>query len=166
MAYRLTRDEAHWRMLRELCIALRIGEIGRFAELANEHKRRQLRFDTGQDDWRVIYALLELHRAVKDKAILRLACQIADNILERQTKTGLFPLNQRQYARTGTEEPLAILHLAAAIDGKESLLPPAIFDNRFFHCDYHGPMKAHQRKRRDSRTYDHLVFYGTRGRVH
>jgi len=160
MAYRLTRDEAHWRMARELCISLRLGEIGRFAEFANDNNRRQLRFDTDQDDWLAIYALLELYRATKDKAILRFACHISDNIIETQTETGLFPHYPRQYARTGAEEPLAIMHLAAAIDGKDSLLPRPMFDRRAFHSPYHGELKPHQRKRRDTRTYDHLVFYG------
>ena len=31
---------------------------------------------------------------------------------------------------------------------------------RFFHCEYHGPLEEHQKKRADSRTYDHLVYYG------
>jgi len=155
MAYRLTRDEDHWCMLRELCILLRLGDIGRTPDA-----QRQFRFDTNQDQWQMIYALLELHRATKDKEMLRLSCHIADNILERQTKTGLFPLNNRQYARTGAEEPLAIMHLVAAIDGKGSLLPPAVYHAHGFFCEYHGDLKPHQRKRRDRRSTDQQVFYG------
>ncbi len=71
-----------------------------------------------------------------------------------------FPARGREYARTGDEVPLALLHLAAALEGKRSLLPQAIFDYRFFHCEFHGPLEKKQEKRADARTYDDLVFYG------
>lgn len=58
---------------------------------------------------------------------------------------------------TGDEAPL---HLAAAIEGKRSLLATAVYDSRFFHCEYDGKLEKHQQKRADKRTYDHLVFYG------
>jgi hypothetical protein len=77
-----------------------------------------------------------------------------------QTPTGLFPRSGREWARTGDEIPLAILHVAAASMNKSSLLPQPIFDSRFFHCEYHGQLEKHQEKRSDKRTYDHLVFYG------
>ncbi len=112
------------------------------------------------NNWQTIYALLELYRATDDRTLLQLACHIADNILTMQTETGLFPRPGRVWARTGDEIPLALLHLAAAINGKSSSLPPAVFDSRFFHCEYHGQLDKHQQKRADKRTYDNLVFYG------
>jgi len=51
--------------------------------------------------------------------------------------------------------------LAAAIDGKSKLMPRPLFDRRFFHCEYHGPLEKHQQKRADKRTYDNLVFFGS-----
>ena len=155
LAYRLTRDQAHWRMLRRIARHFGFGDIG---QPGGAHM--SLRLDTAHKSWQSIYALLELYRATNDRAILRLACGIADNILETQASTGMFPRPGREYARTGDEAPLAILHLAAAIDGKSSLLPPPAFDSRFFHCEYHGDLQEHQRKRADNRTYDNLVFYG------
>jgi hypothetical protein len=121
---------------------------------------RAINRNTDNSDWRVIYALLELYRATADRAVLRLACRVGDNILRSQAETGLFPRPGRHYARTGDERPLALLHLAAAIDGKQSLMPQPIYDSRFFHCEYHGQLDASQQKRADKRTYDHLVFYG------
>jgi hypothetical protein len=111
-------------------------------------------------DWRLIYGLLELHRATKDSRLLRLARRIGDNILATQSKTGLFPRSGRKYARTGDEAPLAILHLAGAIEGKSRRLPQPILDARFFHCLYYGKLDEHQKKRSDWRTYDSKVFYG------
>ena len=154
-AYRLTEDEAHWQMVRELARQLGLGELGQ-----PSGEERLLDLDANSNDWRLIYALLELYDVNRDRHILRSACRIADNILNGQTPTGLFPRPGREYARTGDEAPLAILHLAAAIEGKRRLLPPAAFDRRFFHCEYHGRLEKHQQKRADSRTYDNLVFFG------
>jgi len=109
----------------------------------------------------MIYALLELYRARDDHSMLRLACRVADNLLKLQKETGLFPRPEREYARTGDEIPLALLHLVAALEGKSDKIPQPIFDSRFFHCEYHGELDERQQKRADKRTYDNLVFYGS-----
>jgi pectate lyase len=157
LAYRLTSDETHWQMLRRLARSLSLGEVGGL-----QGSGRALRFSTDSQDWRYIYALLELHQASQDRQFLRLASRIADNILSMQTATGLFPRPGREWARTGDEIPLALLHLAAAVAGKSEQMPAPIRDSRFFHCEYHGPLEAHQQKRADKRTYDDLVYYGGR----
>jgi pectate lyase len=154
MAYRLTGGESHWRMARTIAAAMDLGDLG---EAGGKEALRQ---DTPNGDWQAIYALLELHRASGDEALLRLACRVGDNVLKMQSASGLFPRPGRVYARTGDEAPLALLHLAATIDGRQSLLPRPIYDSRFFHCVYDGPLEPHQQKRADARTYDHLVFYG------
>ncbi len=154
-AYRLTRDEAHWRMVGELLGRLGLGKAG-----PPDATRRDLRLDTRSTDWRAIYALLDLHEATGDRAFLRLAARIADNIVATRSPTGLFPRPGRDYARTGDEAPLAVLHVVAALRGKRSAMPRAVYDSRFFHCEYHGPLAKHQQKRADKRTYDNLVFYG------
>ena len=146
MAYRLTRDEELLQIARRIAHGLGLGNLDQP--------------DTDCNDWRAIYALLELHRATERPELLRLACRVADNLLKTQTPTGLFPRPARPYARTGDEIPLALLHLAATLDGRQSKLPQPVFDRRFFHCEYHGPLEKYQQKRDDKRTYDHLVFYG------
>lgn len=155
LAYRLTHDEAHWQITQALGKQLGLGRLG-----PPDGRQWALELDTNCDDWRLIYALLELHAAVHDPRLLNLARRIADNILKTQTTTGLFPRAGRKHARTGDEIPLAILHLAAALEGKRESIPAAAFDRRFFHCEYQGELEAHQRKRADKRTYDHLVFFG------
>ena len=154
MAYRLTGDEAHWQVARQIARTLSLGDLGR-ADGA-----RSLQPQTAHADWRTLYALLELHRATGDAALLRLARRVGDNVLKTQAASGLFPRPGRIYARTGDEAPLALLHLAAALAGRQARMPPPIYDSRFFHCEYHGRLAKHQRKRADSRTYDSLVFYG------
>ncbi|MDT8299931.1 MAG: hypothetical protein RQ760_00515 [Sedimentisphaerales bacterium] len=155
IAFRLTSDPTHWQMVRNILRQFNLGDIGRPDGIISAVK-----YNNDHSDWRTIYALLELHQATNDAKFLRLACSIADNILSMQTPTGLFPRPGRQWARTGDEIPLALLHLAAAIKGKGSLLPQPILDSRFFHCEYHGQLEKHQQKRADKRTYDHMVFYG------
>ena len=155
LAYRLTRDDAHWQMAREILKHFGLGDIGQADGVG-----RSLDLNTKHSDWRTVYALLDLYRATNDRTLLAEACRIADNLLTLQVKTGLFPRSGWKYARTGDEIPLAILHLAAVLQDQESEMPPPAFDTRFLHAQYTAPLKDHQKKRADSRTYDHLVFYG------
>ena len=143
-------------MLRQLTRTMGMGDIG-----SSSGEGQAPKLDTENADWRLIYALLELHRATGNRSTLRMARSIADNLLKLQTSTGLFPRSQREYARTGDEIPLALLHLAAALEGKSDKMPPPVFDSRFFHCEYHGELDEHQQKRADKRTYDNYVFYGS-----
>jgi hypothetical protein len=78
-----------------------------------------------------------------------------------QTAAGLFPRPGRDWAQTGDEIPLALLHLAASLADKSDQMSPPIRDSRFFHCEYHGPLEEHQKKHDDKRTYDDLVYYGS-----
>jgi pectate lyase len=155
LAYRLTRDTTHWDMARQLAQTLGLGDIGK-----PRAAKRQLQFDTSKEDWHLLYALLELARATHDRNFLKLACCVADNCLKRQTRTGLFPRPGRVYARTGDEVPLAMLHLASALDDRESLLPPPMLDNAFFHCQFDGAPGWQAPGINDKRTYDGTVFYG------
>jgi pectate lyase len=142
-------------MVRELARRFRLGEVGQPAGA-----ERALKLDSDAQDWRVLYALLELNRATSDRSFLPVACRIADNLLQLQAKSGLFPRRGRAYARTGDEIPLAVLHLAATLLGRKNVLPSPKFDGRFFHCEYDGPLAEYQKKRADKRTYDNNVFYG------
>jgi len=155
-AYRLTRDKAHWTMVRQLAESLGVGDIGQPTS-----KRRKLVFDAGASDWRLIYSLLELATATGDRSFLKLACRVSDNLLQTQSQTGLFPRSGYDYARTGDEIPLAILHLAATLEGKESLMPPPMLDNAFSHAEYEGFAVPQKPGIVDHRTYDGRVFYGS-----
>jgi pectate lyase len=155
LACRLTGDEAHWKMVRELAEALNLGDIGKPRATS-----RRLDYETTAEDWHYIYALLELATVTNDRQFLKLAERVADNCLKRQTRTGLFPRAGRLYARTGDEMPLAILHLAAALSGRESAMPPAMLDNAFFHCEFDGVAGWKAPGVNDKRTYDTTVFYG------
>lgn len=152
MAYRLSKDPWIWRMTAETGQQLGLGDFD---------QPDRMTASPPEADWRLIYGLLELHRATGHDVFLRRACQVADALLETQTETGLFPQPGRLYSRTGNETPLALLHLAAALDGQREQMPQPVFDFRFFHCEFHGELEEHQQKRYDNRTYDQYVFYGS-----
>ncbi len=156
LAYRLTRDKAHWTMARHLAEALELGDIGKPGA-----KQRKLQFDTTAADWRLVYSLLELATATGDRNFLKLASRVGDNLLQMQSKTGLFPRADYDYARTGDEIPLAVLHLAAALESKQSLMPPPMLDNAFFHAEFEGFVVRQKPGIVDHRTYDGTVFHGS-----
>ena len=140
---------------------------------------------TTSTDTDVLYGLLDLYHATKQPHFLRIAAKIGDNLIARQSASGLFPRPAppprrpgtagshaaipgvvqpaRVYARTGDEIPLALLHLGAAIAGKSDAMPRPMRDEQYFHCPFHGPLQPFQKKRDDTRTYDWLVFYGVDG---
>ncbi len=155
MAYRLQPDQDLRRMVCEIGEQLGLGD---FNSLKNNKSIGSIQIEN--QDWCAIYGLLELYQATENKAYLHVASKIADHLLEKQSDTGLFPNSGRNYARSGDEVPLALLHLAAAIENRQDELPQPMFDRRFFHCEFHGDLEEHQQKRADKRTYDHLVFYG------
>jgi pectate lyase len=152
LAYRLTGDAEHKRMVDKLGSQLGLWR----AEVAGKPAE-----SIECCDWRTIYAMLELADAADDDRYLKLACLVGDNLLKAQAGSGLFPRPGREYARTGDDIPLALLHLAAALSGRRDAVPAAVFDRRFFHCEYHGELEEYQKKRADARTYDHYVFYGS-----
>ena len=155
LAYRLSQDDMHWNRLRQMAKAMGLGDLG-----LSTGGESSVNLETPSRDWQLIYGLLELHRASQCQALLKLATRIADNCLAFQDASGLFPRPGRVHARTGDDIPLALLHLAAALEGKAEQMPVPCFDRRFFHCEFHGDLKDHQRKRADKRTYDSNVFYG------
>ena len=163
MAYRISQDKFYWNMIRKCGKSMDIGDIGQ-----PNGKEQALNFDTDKRAFRLIYMLLELYRAEADSSMLRLACRVADNMLNLQTKTGLFPRPGRNYCRTGSEIPLALLHLVSVLDGKIDKMPqPPTCDSRFFHCQYAGEwpeelkkLKAERMKSYpDKRIYDSQIFY-------
>lgn len=155
LAWRLTREREHWAMLQHLFRSMTLGELGE-----PDGRGRALLANTSSTSSTLIYALLELHDSVRDGSMLRLAARIGDNLLALQSATGLFPRRDREWARTGDDIPLALLHLAAALEGRRDRIPPAAIDNQFFHAVYYGELEPHQKKRGDERTQDSLVYYG------
>jgi pectate lyase len=151
-AYRLTHDGDHWRMVRNLVKQFDLGDPGQ-----SGGQERALNLKTGSASWPFLYAMLELHEATGDDSFLRLATRIGDNIIASQAPSGLFPARSGgEFGRTGDERPLALLHLAGAIDGKHDRIPAPAVDNRFFHAQYHENWKPGEKRR--GRIYDGRLY--------
>jgi hypothetical protein len=162
-AVRLTSDETARDMVKQLGNTLGLGAMG-IEDVAAADAQGADEVRTSTSSWRLIYALLELAEsdayADSRAQLMRRAGEIGVRLIKMQTQSGLFPRPGRDWARTGDEIPLALLHLAAALDGFADKLPPPTYDTRFFHCEYDAPLQPHQEKRGDARTYDHYVYYG------
>jgi len=156
-AYRLTKDPAHWDLLRKVCAKLTFGDIG-----SPNGEGRRLRLTCGWTDFMLIYAFLELQRATGDEKFVKMASRIGDNILARRTRTTCLP-KEFVYVRTGDESVLALLHLAAARAGKSTLIPRPARDQQYFHCAYDGaPKRQVGPDQWDQRTWDSLAIYNKR----
>ncbi len=169
LAYRLSEQPVYWDMSRQIMQSLGFGDPGepdgrghqlRLDEELAEEMARQTAGDNWSQTAYALYALLELYQATGNQHFQDVAIGIGNGLLVRQTATGLFPRGERQWARTGDEIPLALLHLAAALEGQRAQLPRASIDSSTFHVRYTGHLQPHQRKPGDARTTDGRVFYG------
>jgi pectate lyase len=156
-AYRLTKDPAHWALLRKVCSKLTFGDIG-----SPDGGGRRMRFTCGWTDYALIYGFLELWHATGDESFLAMASRIGDNILSHRTQATCLP-KEFVYVRTGDESVLALLHVAAARQGKSRMIPRPARDQQYFHCA-HDEATSRQvgPDRWDQRTWDHLAIYSQR----
>ncbi|HUV64343.1 MAG TPA: ankyrin repeat domain-containing protein [Sedimentisphaerales bacterium] len=154
-AYRLTRDPAHWKLLRSVWRGFDLGDLGTEAG-----DGRHLNYELKATSNPFLYACLDLHTATKDKAFLMLARQVADNILTARTQDRCLP-KDCFYVRTGDEAMLAVLHLAAALQGKSHKIPQPKVDRQYFHCAFSDAVGS-GRTETDARVWDEPLFYGKR----
>lgn len=118
-AYRLTKDRDLWEMVRSMMKGLQLGDPGAFPGTSSG-----LNMDTDNSDPNTIFALLELSRAIDDPGFLQFAEVIGSNILTRSFHNGFFLSDKDQtIANFDTVEPLALLSLEAALQGKPELIP-------------------------------------------
>ncbi len=147
----------HWLLLRKVCLSRGFGDIG----LPNG-KGRKLNLRCGWTSFQLVYAFLELYRATADRQFLQMAARIGDNILSRRTDDRCFP-KEYVYVRTGDESVLALLHLAAALAGRYTLVPPPRQDQQYFHCAFDGaPKRQVGPDKYDQRTWDSRAIYNRR----
>ena len=126
-AYRESESEICWETARSIADGLGLGDIG--AETGNG-----IDLSPGHEhaDYRGLYGLLELFEATGDDTYLDAATAIGEGIIDRYYENGLFVAadgvdiqgsyddrtfsNDARIAITGDKNPLALLHLAAAIE--------------------------------------------------
>ena len=147
LGHRLSRDPYLWEMARNIARGNGWGDIG-----ASTNAVPHLTLGETEDDPRLLFALLELHRASGQAAFLDRAGTLGDNIVRRRTRNGWFvPDSRHLYARLANDESQALLHLVAARQGRPGVVPAFTGAEPFFHAEY-GAAKG--------RVYDSANLYG------
>ena len=132
LAFRLSRDEFLWQMARNIARGNGWGDIGGLPK-----PDPTMRIPTNHSDPRLLFALLELHRATQNSAFLESAETIGKNILKQRIRNGWFVRSQRHvYCRLANDESQALLHLAAALMGSPEMIPAFTGAEPFFHAEY------------------------------
>ena len=112
--YFLDRDTS---IVRSIWRGLGLGDPG------TQHSR-DLNWKTDNSSPYVIFALLERYKVTGDKATLRLAEKVADNLLKRSFHKGFFVRDEKStIAEFDAIEPLALLALEAALKGEPEKVP-------------------------------------------
>jgi len=119
VAYRTTGDEFMWEMVRDIVLGNDFGDIGETPAHTPE-----LQTNTTFSHAYGVFGFLELYAKTKNPAYLEMARRIGDNILSSQFHKGFFvPSKRHIYTRFDCFEPLALLHLEAAMKSKIGSVP-------------------------------------------
>jgi pectate lyase len=100
-----------------------------------------------------IFGYLELYRKTKDRVYLKSAERVGDNILATRFHKGYFtPGKNYLFAKFDRVEPLALLHLAAAMQNRLGLVPAYVGGAGFFAAAYGS----------EGHKYDEFLYRPTR----
>jgi pectate lyase len=147
LAFRLSGDTFLWEMARNIARGNGWGDIG-----ASPKASPKLELSDAPSDPRLLFALLELHRASGNTAFLKQAAAIGQSILQQRVHDGWFVPSQRHiFCRVANDESQALLHLAAALKSQPEAVPPFTGAQPFFHAEY-GTSTG--------RVYDSADIYG------
>jgi hypothetical protein len=119
IVYSATGDDFMWQMVRDIALGNGFGDIGETPAHAV-----QLQIETNCSSVYGLLGFLELYARTDRPAYLEMAQHIADNVLLNQFHRGFFvPSRKHIYTRFDCFEPLALLHLYAAIKHKTGSVP-------------------------------------------
>ena len=113
-AYRVADEDVLWETARHIGRGIGLGDIGgddAAITSANDGA-----------DYRILFGLLELYRATGEETYLRAAVQRGEELIDTRFEDGYFMFDP-DVSVVGSHVPLALLHLAAAIDGVEETIP-------------------------------------------
>ncbi|MHC4682500.1 MAG: hypothetical protein ACYTEK_27915 [Planctomycetota bacterium] len=145
LAWRITGDAFMWEMARNIGRGNNFGDIG-----ATSDAEPQLKINSNCSDYPALLGFLELHRKTGKTTYLTMAKTIGDNILAARFHEGFF-VNTRKdiYVKFDAVEPLVLLHLHCALEGKPASVPTVWPGRSYFHCPFDGK----------GRTYDNAAIY-------
>jgi pectate lyase len=123
VGYRLSRAEALWTVARQMAERLLGSEDSRSSESIS--------------DPLAIFCLIEAFRATGDWSWLWRATEVADAMIQERWHDALFVLSARHpLAPVDATEPLALLHLLAAVEERWDALPTFPYSTPFFGSAY------------------------------
>lgn len=147
LAYRLSGDVYLWEMARNIARGNGWGELGK-----RPKARHTIHLPEHTSDPRLLFGLLELHRATGDTTFLQNATSIGRNILRERTYKGWFvPSTRHVFCRLANDESQALLHLSAVLMGRIGSVPAFTGAEPFFHAEYGNST---------GRIYDSADIYG------
>ena len=147
-AFRMTGEAFLWQMARDIARGNDLGDIG-----AAPGDKPALNHTTACAEPQAIFGLLELHRKTGEKPYWELAKRVGDNIVAERFHKGFFVASKRHvFARSDAVEPLALLHVVAAMRGTPNAVPTYPAGRSYFHCPFDGK----------GRTYDLRAIYSRR----
>jgi len=134
MAYRISGDPFMRDTARSIARGEGLGDVGQASDAAPE-----LDMGTLCSDPYDLLGCIELYRSTGRTEFSAMARRIGDNILEQRFCKGFFvPSKDHLYARFDAVEPLALLTLAAMIQGRPEAVPEVWPGQSYFHCPYDG----------------------------
>lgn len=118
-AFLVTGDIELWKISRNIAKGNNLGELG------NEPgKDASVNFETDCSDPIALFAIIDLYKATEYTEYLNLARVIGNNILKRSFNRGYFTKNSESInAKFDALEPLALVFLEAAAEGKLDVMP-------------------------------------------
>ncbi|NKB65924.1 MAG: hypothetical protein GKR89_02575 [Candidatus Latescibacteria bacterium] len=133
-AFRLTGMEEFRGMAATLAAAMGWGDLDRavdFSGPVSPHTQDQWA-PAGQNDACALFGLLDLHAASGDQVLLQSALSLGRRLLEVYSCDGFFRTGGGDQAHIDGALPLALVHLAAALDGGAEGLPAFYPNNTYF----------------------------------
>ena len=148
LAWRLSGDAFCWQMARAIARGNGLGDLG---EQPGQKPSLNRTASCAHPD--AVIAMVEIHQKTGNAAYLEIACKVADNLLAAHFHRDLF-VDGRDYrfTRLDRHEPLALLHLVAALRGHHNRVPTYWAGDAFFACRYAD----------GSRRYDNEAIYAQR----
>ncbi len=149
-AARLSDESFLWEMARHTARDAGLGDIGN-----RDGEGMALDPETTSAFPNHLMGLLELYQATGRRAYLDLAETVGKNILAIRYENRLFtPGPGYRFTRTSRPEPVALLHLAAALRGQPGILPAFMDGHAYFACELKSSDTNY--------TFDHQVIYTQR----
>lgn len=152
ICYKQSKDVEIWKTLRAMCRGWDLGDIGEPGGTGVK-----LNLETKETKYLFIFPLVELFEATKKKEYLALAKRIANNSFAQQYRAeqGLFtPSELHRTANLCSAQPLALLTLEAALQGKLDQVPSYSGSNEAEERPYLRPLKT----RPYNPTVSHLAY--------